>query len=144
MNLQPYSSRVLALCEIILIGMGLYFVLLRPTLLPEDIRYIGMSLEEIRIAVPGLLIWLEKVFWVMGGYILTSGLLTFYLTVTSFRIRAKGVSGIVALAGLASVGWMSVVNFVIDSDFKWLLLAFAVLWGFALVLFWFERRNTDF
>ena len=144
MNLQPYSSRVLALCEIILIGMGLYFVLLRPTLLPEDIRYIGMSLEEIRIAVPGLLIWLEKVFWVMGGYILTSGLLTFYLAVTSFRIRAKGVSGIVALAGLASVGWMSVVNFVIDSDFKRLLLAFAVLWGFALVLFWFERRNTDF
>ncbi len=34
--------------------------------------------------------------------------------------------------------------FVIDSDFKWLLLAFAVLWGFALVLVWFERRNTDF
>jgi hypothetical protein len=32
----------------------------------------------------------------------------------------------------------------LDSDFKWLLLAFAVLWGLALVLFWFERRNTDF
>ena len=66
------------------------------------------------------------------------------MAITSFRTRAKGVSGIVALAGLASVGWMSVVNFVIDSDFKWLLLAFAVLWGLALVLFWFERRNTDF
>ncbi len=49
------------------------------------------------------------------------------MAITSFRTRAKGVSGIVALAGLASVGWMSVVNFVIDSDFKWLLLAFAVL-----------------
>jgi len=50
-------------------------------------------------------------------------------------LARKGVLGIVALAGLASVGWMSAVNFVIDSDFKWLLLAFAVLWGFALVLF---------
>ena len=144
MNLQPYSSRVLALCGIILIGMGLYFVLLRPTLLPEDTRYIDTSLEKIRVAVPGLVDWLEKVFWVMGGYILTTGLLTLYVALTSFRARAKGVSGIVALAGLASVGWMSVVNFVIDSDFKWLLLAFAVLWGFALMLFWFERRNTDF
>jgi len=62
MNLQPYSSRVLALCGLILIGMGLYFVLLRPALLPEDTRYIGTSLEEIRIAVPGLLDWLEDVF----------------------------------------------------------------------------------
>jgi len=127
MNLQLYSSRVLALCGLILIGIGLYFVLLRPALLPEDTRYIGRSLEEIRVAVPGLLDWLEKVFWIMGGYILTSGLLTLYVALTSFRTRAKGVSGIVALTGLASVGWMSVVNLVIDSDFKWLLLAFAVL-----------------
>ena len=39
MNLHPYSSRVLALCGLILIGMGLYFVLLRPALLPEDTRF---------------------------------------------------------------------------------------------------------
>ena len=127
MNPQPYSSRVLALCGLILIGMGLYYVLLRPALLPEDTRYIGTSLEEVRIAVPGLLDWLDKVFWVMGGYILTTGLLTLYVACTSFRTHAKGVLGIVALVGLASVGWMSVVNFMIDSDFKWLLLAFAVL-----------------
>lgn len=142
MNLRPYSARVLALCGLILIGMGLYFILLRPALLPEDTRYIGTSLEEILIAVPGLLGWLEKVFWVMGGYILTTGVLTLYVAITSFRARAKGVAGIVALAGLASVGWMTVVNFAIGSGFKWLLLAFAVLWVFALVLFWLERRNT--
>jgi len=75
MNLQPYSSRVLGLCGLIQVGMGLYFVFLRPSLLPEDTRYIGMSLEEIQVAVPGLLDWLEKVFWVMGGYILATGLL---------------------------------------------------------------------
>jgi len=135
MNLHPYSSRLLALCGLILIGMGLYFVLLRPALLQEDTRYIGASLEEIRVAVPGLLDWLRKVLWVMGGYILTTGLLTLYVALTSFRTHAKGVSGIVVLTGLASVGWMTIVNFVIGSDSTWLLLAFAVLWGFALVLF---------
>jgi hypothetical protein len=31
----------------------------------------------------------------------------------------------------------------IDSNYKWLLLAFAVLWGLTLRLFWFERRNID-
>ena len=106
MDPGPYSSRVLALCGLILIGMGLYFVLLRPALLPEDTRYIGTSLERIRIASPALLDRLRQVFWVMGGYILTTGLLTLYVALTSFRTRAKGVSGIVALAGLASVGWM--------------------------------------
>ncbi len=143
MKLRPYSSKILALCGFILIGMGLYFVLLRPALLPEDAHYIGASVPEIQVAVPSLLNWLEKVFWVMGGYIFTTGLLTLYVAVTSFRTRAKGVSGVVALAGLTSVVWMAVVNFLIDSYFKWLLLAFATLWSFALVLFWFERRNTD-
>lgn len=102
-----------------------------------------MYLEEIQAAVPGLLDWLEKVFWVMGGYIFTTGLLTLYVALTSFRARVKGVSGVVAFAGLTSIGWMSVVNFIIDSNYKWLLLTFAVLWGFALVLFWLERRNTN-
>ena len=142
MNLQPYSSRVLGLCGFIQVGMGLYFVLLRPPLLPEDTRYIGMSLEEIQVAVPGLLDWLEKVFWVMGGYILATGLLILYVALTSFRVRAKGVSGVVVFAGSTSIGWMAIVNFVIGSDYKWLLLDFAVLWSLALLLFWFEGRNT--
>jgi len=39
MNTRPYSSKVLALCRLTLIGMGLYFVLLRPALLREDASY---------------------------------------------------------------------------------------------------------
>ena len=139
MNPRPYSSMVLALCGLILIGMGLYFILLRPALLPEDMGYIGTDAREIRAAVPGLFDWLEKVFWVMGGYIVTAGLLTLYVAITLFRARARNVSGVVTLAGLTSVGWMAVVNFVIGSNFKWPLLTLAVLWGVALVLFWFER-----
>jgi hypothetical protein len=62
MNPQPYSSKVLALCGLISIGMGLYFVLRLPALLPEDVRYIGASVPELRASVPGLLDWVEKVF----------------------------------------------------------------------------------
>jgi hypothetical protein len=144
---RPYSSTLLALCGLILIGMGLYFVLLRPALLPEDAHYIGTEISEVQAAVPGLLNWLEKVFWVMGGYMLTVGLLTFYLALTSFRSRTKGVFGTVTLAGLTSIGWMTAVNFVLDSDYRWLLLAIAALWGSAVALFWLEgqgeRRAID-
>ncbi len=139
MKLQPYSSRVLALCGIILMGMGLYFALLRPPLLPEDVRYMGTSLAKVQEQLPQLLNWLNKVFWVMGAYIFTSGLLTLYTAATSFRKRARGVTSVMALAGLSSIGWMTIVNFMLDSDFKWLLLAFALLWGLALVLFWLGK-----
>jgi hypothetical protein len=141
MNPRPYSSMVLALWGLIVIGMGLYFALLRPAVLPEDARYMGTEISELRTAIPGLLDWLKKMFWVMGGYILTGGLLTFYVALTSFRSRTKGVFSIVTLAGLTSIGWMAAVNFIIDSDYKWLLLAFAAVWGAALALFWLEGRG---
>jgi len=112
-------------------------------LLPEDTRYIGMPLPELRSSIPGLLDWLEKVFWVMGGYICATGLLTVYVALTSFRSRVRGASVVAALAGLTSVGWMTIVNFIIGSDFKWFLLVFAAVWSFALVLYWFEKRRDS-
>ena len=122
--------------------LGLYFVLVRPPLLPEDSRYMGASLEQIQARVPGLLVWLRRVFWVMGGYMFATGLLTFYLAVTAFRSRAQGVAAIVILTGLTSIGWMAAVNFIIASDFKWLILSFFLVWPVALVLFCLERPDS--
>ena len=34
---------------------------------------------------------------------------------------------------------MAVVNFIIGSDFKWLILSFALPWTLALALYWLER-----
>ena len=135
MNLKPYSSTLLTVCGIILIGMGLYFALIRPELLPEDIRYMGSSSEQLQSTAPNLLNWLDKVFWVMGGYVFTSGLLTCYISQTAFRERRRGVLSVVGLAGLSSLGLMVMINFLIASDFKWLLLVFAALWLSALGLF---------
>jgi hypothetical protein len=112
MNTQPYSSKVLALCGLILIGMGLYFALRRPALLPEDAR--ATRVRRSRSLGPPF-----RAFW----------------------IGSRRVSGTVTLAGLTSIGWMAAVNFIIDTDYKWLLLAFAALWGAALELFWLEGRG---
>ena len=49
MNLRPYSATFLMIGGIILIGLGLYFIFLRPPLLPEDPRYMGTTLAEIQV-----------------------------------------------------------------------------------------------
>ncbi|MEO8612434.1 MAG: hypothetical protein ABI690_31350 [Chloroflexota bacterium] len=135
MNLKPYASTLLTVCGIILIGMGLYFALIRTRLLPEDMRYIGLSSEQLQATAPGLLNWLDKVFWVMGGYVFTTGLLTCYVAQTALRERQRGVFSVVAIAGLSSLGLMVIINFLIDSDFKWILFVVAALWLSALGLF---------
>ena len=135
MKLKPYSSTLLALAGIIIAGMGLYFIFLRPSLLPEDIRYMDTTLQNIKENIPGLLNWMQKVFWVMGGYIFTTGLLTVFIALTIFRTRANGAFIIIAIAGLTSIGFMTGVNFIINSDFKWTLLTFMLPWFIALILY---------
>jgi hypothetical membrane protein len=135
MKLKSYSSTFLVSAGLILAGVGLYFIFLRPSLLPEDLQCMGSTLENVKQNIPGLLNWLQKVFWVMGGYIFTTGLLIVFISVTSFRNRLPGAFGIVALAGISSLGLMTVVNFIISSDFKWLLLLFTLPWATALILY---------
>ncbi len=132
---RQLSPHLLALCGLILMGIGVFFAVARPALLPEDARYIGQSSVQIRDAVPGLARWLDKVFWVMGGYIFATGLLVCHLARTAFRSRARGAWIVAAIAGATSLGAMTIVNFLLASDFRWPLLILATLWIIALALF---------
>ena len=143
MKIQLFASGSLALGGLILMGMGLYFGFLRPPLLPEDLRYMGASLTEIQSAIPGLQPWLARVFGVLGGYVFATGLLTVYVAVAGFRTGRLGAIAVVSVSGLASIGWMVTTNFLIGSDFKWLLLVFALPWVFALVLSWVSERRLS-
>ena len=52
------SSIILALAGTTLIAAGLYFIVLRPPLLPEDVRYMGLSAAELDAVRPRLEAWL--------------------------------------------------------------------------------------
>ncbi|HZM55894.1 MAG TPA: hypothetical protein VFC03_12805 [Acidimicrobiales bacterium] len=65
---------LLTICGISLVGTGGFFVLARPAPLPEDAQFVSSTTEEISHAVPGLGPWLTRVFWVLGGYVATTGL----------------------------------------------------------------------
>ncbi len=58
---------------------GNLFYFLRPTFLPEDLLYMNTILSVVQTNIPNLPAWLQKVFWVMGSYIFTTGLLTIYI-----------------------------------------------------------------
>ena len=125
---HPVSTWMLAGCGIWLIALGLYFVVLRPPLLPEDPRYMGTTLAQIRTDVPGIENWLKRVFTVMGGFMAGAGVLTVFLATTTMRLRPSGTSWALALSGALTVGLMSATNFALHSDFRWVLLLPALVW----------------
>ena len=134
-KIRPYSATILALGGFILVSMGIYFVFLRPPLLPEDIRYMDSTSTSIGQSLPKLWVWLQKVFWVMGGFIFTTGLLTIFIAFTTFRTRRKGALSIAAITGISSIGIMTMVNFLIGSDFRIILLTFTIPWILACILY---------
>ena len=132
------SALILASVGFAIAAAGLYFIFLRPPLLPEDIRYMRLSSAQLGVVRLPLEAWLTQVFRVLGGYILATGVLTMTLAATSFRAHNRGAASGALIGGAASIGLMVTVNFVIDSNFKWALLAIAFAWASSLVLFCFE------
>jgi hypothetical protein len=101
----------------------------------------GMSAREVLSAVPGLLNWLQKVFTVLGGYIVSVGVLTCYTARTGLRVRAPGALAVTCLSGVMSIGLMVAVNFAIQSDFRWVLLLLTTPWVTAVFLYWWEGHG---
>lgn len=127
------SSWMLIACGVWLVGLGFYFIVLRPPLLQEDLRFMDTSFAQTRMAVPGLERWLEKVFIVLGGFMAGSGVLTIFVAAVAIPMQLKGTTWAIALSGALTVGLMSASNFVLHSDFRWLLLVPALVWLTGLV-----------
>ena len=137
MRHRGWPTLILLICSVWLIGLGLYFMFLRPPLLLEDLRYLGGTLAEIDAAAPELAPWLRRVFTVMGGFMSATGLLTGFVVMNAAPRGRRATGVVLAVVGLLSVATMSVTNLAIQSDFKWLLLVPAVLWAIGVAA-WFS------
>ena len=138
--LRRFSQWIFVACGIWLIGLGGYFMFARPPLLPEDLRYLGSSAIQVEVLLPHFALWLRNVFTVMGGFMASAGVLTVFVATVAMPPRLKGISWVITLSGALTVALMSWTNFVLDSDFKWLLLAPAVAWLLGLVSYGAGRR----
>ncbi|SFH80025.1 hypothetical protein SAMN04487925_101552 [Bradyrhizobium sp. cf659] len=133
---------LLSASGILLIGVGIYFLVLRPPLLPEDIRYMSLTPAELQSIGPRLTSWLTQVFRVMGGYVAATGVLALTLASTSFRDRHVVAAAGAGVAGALSIGLMAAVNFMIHSDFKWVLLGMALVWAASVAMFVRESATS--
>lgn len=97
-----------------------------------------LSAAELEAIGPRLAMWLTQVFRVLGGYALATGVLLISLALTAFRARHPIAVAGVLVGGASSIGLMSVVNFMIGSDFRWPLFASALVWALSLVVYGFE------
>lgn len=128
------AAWLLTACGVTLVLMGGFFLVGRPPLLPEDARFMGSTAEDIIDAVPALPSWLRHVFWVLGGYMVTTGVLVVYVANAGLRNGNAAALLVLAVAGVTSLGWMSAVNFMIHSSFKWVLLGLDGIWVLGLLL----------
>ena len=127
------STWAVIACGLWLTALGLYFIFIRPALLPEDLRFMNASLAQVRAGVPGLEGWLHKVFTVMGGFMAGTGVLTVFVAAAAMPSRLRGASWALAVTGLLTVALMSATNFALQSEFRWLLLVPAMVWLAGLV-----------
>jgi hypothetical protein len=137
---RTLSWIVLAAAGVAVSGIGFYFIFLRPPLLPEDLRFLALPASQLDIIRPRLELWLARVFIVLGGYAVATGVLTITLAVTSFRDHSRVAAMGATIGGAASIGLMAAVNFAIQSD---QMGSIALLCGCSLGLFWLEIRRCD-
>ena len=137
------SVWMLAACGVWLVGLGAYFIFLRPPLLPEDPRFMGTTLEQIRVSVPGLESWLGKVFTVMGGFMAGAGVLTLFVATVAMPLRLKETPWALGICGALTVVLMSATNFALHSDFRWLLMLPALVWLAGLVVYVANRGEAS-
>jgi len=109
---------------------------LRPPLLPEDLRFLGSAPGGLAAAAPRLEHWLHLVFIVLGGQMAAVGVLMAALTLRLSQGHALGWRDLTLLggAGALSVGTMSAVNLVLQSDFRWPLIVPVAAWVVAVAL----------
>ena len=129
------AAWLIGLCTVYQAAVGLYFIALRPALLPEDIRFLEAGVTSLHV-VPRLETWLHLVFFVLGGQMAAVGALVVGSSLRIFHARGRnrGELAWLGAAGLLSVGTMAGVNFALQSDFRWLLIAPGVAWSVGLAL----------
>lgn len=116
--------------------IGFYFMFIRPSFLPEDLRVSATTLAAVRGAAPGIEAWLQWVFAVMGGQMAALGVVVMGGAFNIVRGRRPGrvALGAYVAAGLLSVTLMSGANFAFGSDFRWFLVAPVALWLAAMIV----------
>lgn len=132
---------LLGLLGVLTLATGFYFVVVRPPMLPQDLRFIGISREQIPARMPD---WLGIVFRTWGGFVVGLGIVFMGLAAFLLTSRKALLRWATAAALVVVFGGFLVSNIMLRSDY----LAFiAILFGLSvivsrgLIIWWRESRD---
>lgn len=130
------SLPVLAL-SLLTIAVGTYMALLRPPLLPEDVRALGVDPHSLP---PSLLAWLSVVFATWGAFIAAFGVLLLGVASALRTGRTTLLRWACALALMLAFGRFLWSNLVLRSDFLWFIALLFLMALIASILLVVEPR----
>ena len=135
---DPLIGALVIVLGVLTVGTAVFFLTLRPPLLPEDIRHTGIDPSGLP---PAFLDWLRIVFRTWGGFvagfsIVLLGIGTFMLTGRARWLYWATAAGIVVAFGLFFIS-----NVILASDFLWFIgTTFLLACGLAVLLVLKSRR----
>jgi len=135
---RPRSSLPVLVLSLVTIAVGAYLALLRPPLLPEDVRALGV---DPRSLPPSLLPWLSLVFATWGAFITAFGVLLFGVANALRTGRATLLRRACALALMIAFGRFLWSNLALRSDFLWFIALLFLLALVAAVMLVVEPRR---
>lgn len=109
---------------VLTLAVGVYFLVLRPALLPEDIRYTGIDPNSL---TPAFIDWLGIVFSTWGGFLAGFGVTVLGVGVFMLSGRAVWLYLGAAIGVLIAFGRFLLSNIIINSDSLWLIASLFVL-----------------
>lgn len=121
---DPLGGGLLTILGVLAFGTGVYFLGIRPTLLPEDIRFTGIDDASLPQA---FLDWLGIVFRTWGGFITGFGIVLAGIGVATFSADAKWLRYGTAAGILVAFGRFAYSNVVIDGDYLVFIASMFVL-----------------
>lgn len=136
------TALLLLILGVLTIGTGGYFLVLRPPLLPEDVRAIGLAPE---LLPPAMLDWLRIVFKTLGGFVAGFGICMVAAAVQIMTRRRGVLEWGVALGLLVAFGRFLASNIALHSDYLWfisVLFALAALTAVGFV--WNTRQGSKY
>ena len=119
---------LLGVLGVLTLGTGLDFLLVRPAMLPEDLRFTGVNLAELPVRMSE---WLGIVFRTWGGFMAGFGVVLIGVAAYLFTGRRVVLFWATAIGVVVAFGRFLLSNLAIRSDY---LVFIAILFALAMVV----------
>ena len=125
---ERVGAGLLGVLGVLTLGTGLDFLLVRPAMLPEDLRFTGVNPAELPAR---MLEWLGIVFRTWGGFMAGFGVVLIGVAVHLFTGRRRLLYWATAIGVVVAFGRFLLSNLELRSDY---LVFIAILFGLAMVI----------